>query len=118
MGYRVVDASVEKEAVRLVVDKSQPVLPVCETFGLGPAAYRSWVAAERERRTQPPGNADQDKEMTALCKRVAQLEGQVEFLKNSMPFSEIRRRNGYVCGKFGEGRTVREGGVRGRRAAV
>lgn len=36
MGYRVVDASVKKEAVRLVVDKGQPVLPACETFGLSP----------------------------------------------------------------------------------
>lgn len=81
MGYRVVEPSVKKEAVRLVVDEGQPVLAVCEMFGLGPTALRRWVVAERERRTQPPGKAEQDKEMAALRKRVAQLEGQVEFLK-------------------------------------
>ncbi|QWT21940.1 transposase [Bacillus sp. NP157] len=71
----------QKEAVRLVVDQGQPVLAVCKMFGLGPTALRRWVAAERERRSHPPGKAEQDKEMAALRKRVAQLEGEVEFLK-------------------------------------
>ena len=86
-----------RDAPSLVLDTGLTVASVARDAGLGESVVGRWVKIERERRQAAqqgrPDPREMEAEITALRRRVRQLEKENEFLGKASAFFASRHQN-------------------------
>ena len=86
-----------RDAPSLVLDTGSTIASVARDLGLGESVVGRWVKLERERRQAVregrPDPREMEAEITALRRRVRQLEKENEFLGKASTFFASRHHN-------------------------
>ena len=86
-----------RDVASLVLDTGSSIASVARDLGLGESVVGRWVKIERERRQAVregrPDPREMEAEITALRRRVRQLEKENEFLGKASAFFASRHQN-------------------------
>ena len=86
-----------RDVASLVLDTGSSIASVARDLGLGESVVGRWVKLERERRQATaqgrPDPREMEAEITALRRRVRQLEKENEFLGKANAFFASRHQN-------------------------
>ena len=86
-----------REAANLVIESERPIAHVAKEIGVSAGLLGRWVKLERERRQAAaqgrPDPREMEAEITALRRRVRELEKENEFLGKASAFFASRHQN-------------------------